>query len=324
MIAYERIMLTRRVHYIPYWIAVGAVLFAIEQVLIRALGESGFFWVRLLVAYGGLCGIVITLIYMSRSFRAMMSELASVIEPPVADYGLWVEHKTQEIFSFTHWAARLMSALFVVGVTSTILLAVLPFRSSALNAVWIIGWQPFLIVSGHAAYSIIAGLDFLTQIVRYPVKVPFYRPNHPAIQSLSAFYSRAALVVLVFYIGLIAAVWTNPYGFTAPAVAWILVTGFLPLSLFLWSFFQIHGLLRRIKQINLDTVNQQVQVTLTLLQTTPSKENAEALAQIMDIQKKVEQEPEWPFTLEEIFTLIATAVAPISQIVNFLLNKLHP
>jgi len=97
-------------------------------------------------------------------------------------------------------------------------------------------------------------------------------------------------------------------------IAWMIVTAFFPLAMFLFSLLQIHKLLSQIRQYNLELINQQIQTAYNCLATTLSKDTAEQLSQLMDVQNKVGKMPEWPLALEGITTLAVTIVIPIVQI----------
>jgi hypothetical protein len=160
--------------------------------------------------------------------------------------------------------------------------------------------------------------------VRYPLKPAFYKPGRLSTAALSNTFSLTAMFALAFYLLHVLAIMLAGYRLDVWIVTWITVNAFFPLALFLWSFFQVHFLIRRMKIANINAVNQQVQDTFACLQNQPSKEQAALLDQMMEIQKKVEQTDEWPISKEEITTLLVTLLVPFIQIIALIVGIVNP
>jgi hypothetical protein len=69
-----------------------------------------------------------------------------------------------------------------------------------------------------------------------------------------------------------------------------------------------------LKQRNIDVINGQVVEISNQLQGKPTKETAEILMQLMDIQKKIENMREWPVSAQGAFTFLVATLTPIIQI----------
>lgn len=253
-------------------------------------------------------------------------KLEDILVIPSKSHNEWVEKKMREVFSFETFLSKLFPMLFALSVTFSVLLWFLPYQSTLLNILWVAAIQPFLLISGHGAYCIISVLTFLSEIDSYPIKVPFYRRNHPSIESISFFYSYATSVAVIFYLWLLLETPLGPFGFiTQPIIViWLIIIGFFPLSMFVWSFLKVNTFTRRIKQSHIDVINQEVIVALDKLKKKPSKENAETLSQIMDIQHRIERENVVFIKIEQILTFISTLIAPFGQSIISFLKRLFP
>jgi hypothetical protein len=308
------VMLTRKIHYVPYWVLAGAIFFGLEELAIRLFQETAVTWRQVLVASIGIFGVIIGWNSIYRTFLHSMSDLDSIVEIPGGDADSSIRTRAERFFTLKSWGAKVAIAILCIGATATMLLMGLPFRTFGMNALFLIQMQFFLAVCGHGVYFLIALLVFLSQVVDYPLKTSFYRVNHPAILSLYTFYSRSAFVVLLLYSCLLVVIWQSPYGLQSYMLIWPSILAFYPLAMFTWSFLKIHKLMYRIKQSNVDMINRQVKETLELLSEQASRENAEILAQLMDIQKKVEAVRDWPIAFQGIVTFVVGMIAPIAQV----------
>jgi len=304
MTAYDQIMITRRVHPMVYWFTASTLYFVLEESIFRAFGEHGFFWTRFIITYVVLAGVPTFTVMMSRSFKGVIQDLQSLIELPEENVDRWILDKLRVIFSFDTPLAKCIVILTLVFANLIAFIVGFPFSSNTFNILNFVILQPLLIIAGQSAYIVIASLRLLYQIVRYPLKSSFYKPGRLSTASLSNTFSLTAMVALAFYLLHALAIWFTPFRLNVWIITWGIVTAFFPLALFLWSFFQVHLLIRRIKIANIDAVNQQVQVTFSRLQSQPTKEQAELLNQMMEIQNKVEQTGEWPISKEEITTYL--------------------
>jgi hypothetical protein len=89
--------------------------------------------------------------------------------------------------------------------------------------------------------------------------------------------------------------------------------------MFVWSFFQIHVLLRQMKLRHIQQISHEVQGALEAFKKLPSKENAETLNQLMEIQTKIQRLTEWPISVQGVATFLVTFLSPIVQ---FLVSRI--
>ena len=323
MFPYDRLIYYKRIHYLFYWLIFGAIYFLIWEAITRVLGENGYTLFRVTIAFGGISGLIIFTTAMRNAFQSLLDKLENVIAP-AKDYEKWSTQTVSDIFSFKLPSAKLFPLIFAIGVTSTVLIAFPPYHSNWANIIWIIALQPFFIVGGFGAHGILHLLYFLTRLSAYPIKVPLFRQNHPGVVALSLFYSYLTLVVVICYVWLITATWQSPYSRLTQSNIWLIIIGFFPLATFIWSYFRILAFARNILQTHLDIINDQVQSALKQVKKKPSKENAEALMKIMEVQIYLEKHNQLPIKIEQVLTLSTTLLAPFTQLAIDVIQKNLP
>jgi hypothetical protein len=87
--------------------------------------------------------------------------------------------------------------------------------------------------------------------------------QHPVVHKLHNYYLTQTFFLVFYYVFLVIAIWQGPYGFNKPMLVWLACVAFYPFAVFPWSFFQIHILMRNIKQSHLEIINSKVQGELT-------------------------------------------------------------
>lgn len=330
MIDFERIIQIffpkKKINYAVFWLILGTVLLLIQELVIFLARESeNQLWSRAIVIYVLFSGIV-TAIWLSRAPRNTLTSFSTFLIMPGEDKEKWIETNIAHMFSF-RTIDKVAFIIIFIGVGVIIFVKDLtPFFSCSASLVWYLEWSVALAFTGYASHGILFGIHLLGRIVGdYRLSIPFYRINHPAIQSLTNFYLvKFSLVQLIFYIFILIAVGTSPYGFSYQTIVWSAGLAFFPLATFVWSFGQIHKLLQRVKQDYIDQINNQVQKSLTLVNKVFSKENVGALSDLLDLQKKVERIHEWPFAVEGVLTFLITLLLPIAQIVAIAFQIIQP
>jgi len=312
MTIYEKLMFTKRLHYIPFWFMIGAILFLQQEIIARVFGETQLFILRILISfYVSVAAIFI--ISLKNLFTRVAVELKTVIKFPLP-HEIWRQQKVDKLGTFSTLTVRWFLLIIILSFTATVLWLGVPYHSTIPNVVFILSLQPFLITGAHKVYGVWELLKTLKEIVNCPLKTPFYLSRHPAVMLLANFYSRASVYALIIVFLLALCVWFNPYGLTPALIGWWLFTSTLPVMLFIWSFIQLHTLMQRIKQENVKIINNQIQDSLQALQDKPTKDGAERLAIFMSIQNMAEKMSEWPFSYQGITTFLATFLFPI---INF-------
>lgn len=320
---YEQVILLKRIPYWIYWSAIGILGFTMWEIVIRAFGDKHFLWTQLLFG-GGIALLPMTYVWMSHNFQNIMRILSPLLWSDNAEFEGWLEVRATRVFTLNSWQARLVTGFIVISALITVILSRLPFNSSVLNFLALIGFTPLLVVCGQGAYILTHLLVTLREIVRRPPKVPFFMLSHSAISGLQNYYSATAVVVTLAYICLVIAVWQGPYGLSLEMQIWLTVLAFYPLSMFFWSFFQVHILMRNIKQSHIEIINQEVQLTLEKVLSRNENEDVERLDKVMDIQNRIQTTKEWPVDLQGTLTFLIALTTAIVQVMISIVGILKP
>lgn len=313
MTIYEKLIFIKRIHYVVYWVLVGLLFFILQEIFTRISGDTNFLIMRALFGFY-LSLIAIIIINLKLFFPTVIQGCDEIINFPSENTSDWVNDKIIEMGTFSTVAVRFFAILLVSLIITTVLLLGLPYKSTLSNIVFLLTLVPFSIVSAHAVFGVAKLLGLLPGLVRYPITPPFYLSKHPAIGLLSSFYSRTTISAIGVVLALFLIVWQTPYGFDPLLIGWLIFVSFLPLALFLWTFYQIHILMRRIKHVSIKLINNRVQEQLNLVLENSDKNSADELEKLMKIQDMVEKMREWPFALDGTIALMASIIFPAANI----------
>jgi len=311
----DRYFWKQRIHYVFFWIFLGILYFLVFLLLMLIYSETALLWTFLIITLMGLTLVPIIATHASFLFKELLKKLESILIIPIDNKNLWFIEKTREIFSFDTFFSKLFSIFICILLSIFLLTLNLPIQNRQLKYLFIILLQPIFISGSRAGFIAIALLRFLTNAVKYPTKSPFYKPKDLVILPLTDFYSRVAIIALALYLLSLLAIILSSFIYSTQMIVWIIFSGFFPLALFIFSFFQIRNLVKRIKNFHVERINEQIQSIYDNLNREPSKENAETLNQFMEIQNKVEKIQEWPLSFNGLVTLIVTFLIPVAQLV---------
>ncbi len=147
------------------------------------------------------------------------------------------------------------------------------------------------------------------------MSLPFFMLPHTSILRLQSLFSSAALMVSAFYAALVIAEWQGPYGLVPLTLIWLVGLAFYPVTLFLWSFFELHYLLREIKLRQIKAINAEVVAALNKVLREHKNEDADYLDKAMGIQGRIRDMHEWPIEGEVIAAFLLTLVPAVTQII---------
>ncbi len=315
MTIYERTMVTKKFHYIPYWLTVGVLLFAQQELIAKIFKETELLPIRILVSFY-VSVSAIFMINLKNIFVHVIEQIGELFEFP-GSQDSWLENKINEFGSPEKFsiATRVYFVVFHLGFTITVLSLGIPYKSWVSDIDFLITLQFFLFTSAHMVYGVAILLKILAEIVNFPLKrMPFYFSRHPGILVLARFYSRASLYSLAIVIILALCVWFNPYGLFSALIFWWLFTSVIPIILFIWTFIQSHTLMLRIRDKSLSLISQQIQECLDLVQKGASKDDVERLAKLMGIQDMASEMSIYPVGIEGATTFIVTFFYPVVNI----------
>ncbi len=314
MCVYEKLILIKRLHYIVYYLLVGTLALLIQELLLRAAGESSLPLFRTLLIYWSFTILPIVLIYFSHQFQLTLNKTKSFLIPPnINNYKSWVLQKNDDFFSFKSWPIRISVLILGSSILATILSFQKLYHSVFPNIIVYVLILLGALVGSHGVYFVFATLYFLSQFVKYPINVPFFTIQNEELKYIQGFYFRAALVVLFCYFYLIYMVWSTPFSFSGLILFWLSFAGFCPLVLFLWSYFQIHILMVRIKQSFINICSSKIQIVMKELDNNLSSDNVDKLLKLMETQSNVEKLSEWPININSSITFLVTLVLPLAS-----------
>jgi hypothetical protein len=168
------------------------------------------------------------------------------------------------------------------------------------------------LVGSHGVYFVFAILSFLTQYVKYPINVPFFTIQTEELKLIQGFYFRTAWLVLFCYFYIIIIVRSTSWNFSGLVIFWLSFLGFCPLGLFLWSYFQLHILMVRIKQSFITICSSKIQIVMKELDDNLTTDILDKVTKLMETQSMVEKLPEWPVNINSSITFIGTLVLPLA------------
>jgi len=324
---YERIIPFKSIPYWLFWMLVGVLAFVSSEIIIRAYNEKRllpFLLLRSIISVAW-AGFPITLTWLSHRFYDTIRFASDVFWSDAAEFEEWLERRHRRIFTFQSGASKLIALLIGISVTVTYSIGGLPLENPLPKFFFVITGTLLSIMGGHTAYIIIDLLATLVELVRRDVQIPFFRLPHPAITGLQNYYSVAALIMTAGYSSLVIAGWQSPYGLSNPAViTWLSILAFFPLALFILSSFQIHLLMSKVKESQLEMVNEQVQSLFRKVSSKTGAKTYDQLEKAMAIQTKIQNLPEWPLSFASIFGFLITAATAIIQVVIPLLSTIRP
>ncbi len=289
---YESIVFPKKIPYWLFWPLVALIWFILGETLSRGIGNSLFFWDRLIFTIG-VATVPTVHIWLFYSFEKIMNELFGSIWERNRKFDIWLENSKRRIFTLHSGPAKIITGFIVVIGIATVFFLGMPFADPVFNTLGLLTLILFLCICGQALYIAIALLLHLREIVNIPTKVPFYLMPTNSISKLQNYYLVLGFSILAFYFGLVLAIWQGPYGLHPMLVIWLFGLIFYPLGILINSTFQIHNLMRNIKTAQIKTINDEIQRALRNLRGRSSARAAALLEKLMSIQEKVQQMKEW-------------------------------
>ena len=291
---YEAIIPFKRVPYWVFWPVVGLVGYALSEIAVNLLAEGGLLATRLIVCLVFFGFWPTAFIWLFYAFRGTMLKCSAVLWTDDPNFENWLTDRQGRIFTLRRWPVRLFILVALVLGLSTLVGLGLPFRSSLLNGLLLIGVALAAIVGFQGTYMVLDLMATLGQLVKRPARLPFFYLPHPAITQLQKYYTMHAGFVVVAYILGVIAVWLSPYSLQPLILAWLSILAISPLLMLFWSFFLVRGLINRLKQAQIEAINRQIQTEYQKIVQTDDPTAPSHLKDLMEIQTKIIALPEWP------------------------------
>jgi len=312
---YERIILFKNIPYWMYWLAIGTLGTLLGQIILRASHEKTLFWTALMIGVGGVGIYPTVLVWMAKHFYPTYMELSTIFWNDRKECENWVNNEFRKTFTLETHQVKLIIVFIVTLALVTISLIGLPFQSKIVNILATSGYILFAVICGQGAHVALNLLGVLSKVTKLKPNSPFYLSKPLPIISLLNYYSYNALFTTAGYIILTIAVWQGPYGFSFELQIWLAILAFFPLSMFFWSYYQIHIMLLKIKQEHLKVINQEVHRNLEKVLIGDTLESVERLDKVMGIQKKIQETSDWPVDFQGTATFVITLATAIIQII---------
>lgn len=301
-----------------YWAIVGATAFIIGELAVRLDGTSYLLRTRIAGALG--------IIFLPLGYLAFFDKLVPVLRAlkPVLwheEFDSWLVDRLCFIFTVRSWQSKVATGSVALAGILTVLQLGAPLHSRGLNVLVGSCFFFLLVVCGQGAHICLALLWLLHDVGKRTPDVPFCFIPHPAILDLQRYYNFVGMMLSIGYALLIFGIWQGPYGVVRLLQGWLAVLAFLPLSLFIWSFIQVHVLLRKIKYAHLASANVEVERAWQQVQTTRRLEDTELLLKNLDVQSRVQAAHEWPINFSGGVTLLIALLTAATQLIISLINR---
>ena len=321
--------LTRRYSGPPYWLFlpwIGVLVYAFGEGLVALFHDSDYQITQLIFALA--LGIVPAwLLFLQHKFdQALVGrdrKALRPIRPPIAQrddlsdeaIGIWLRMRRESIFFLKGSNAWCFVFLIeVAGIASYLYLGP-PYRSPIINTLSVVGLAFLLAICAWAAFTMWQLLRLLWVIGGCDFKPPLLRLPHPATDTLFSYYSSLALAAVVGYALFAIALMQGPYPHGLITLGWLSALSLYPIVAAAGSVIQIHSLLRRAKQHQLDEVNKFVTAVAGASRAGFPSTDLDALNKAMSAQETVQALPEWPLSARSVLTLAAALVALLTQMI---------
>jgi hypothetical protein len=173
------------------------------------------------------------------------------------------------------------------------------------------------VIGVQAQHIIEKLLGFLTRTETYPIHLQFSQIDHPLLLKLFRFYSQLAVLILFTIFLLAALFWGSSFKFSPDALLAISLVTFYPTALLIWSAYKIHLMMKRAKSKHLEIILARLQAKLKQVEADSSRENIESLQMLLDVQKSIKNQIDWPIDPESVTTLLFTSLIPT---INFVIT----
>lgn len=310
---YERIAPTKRIPYWVFWSLLGVLVFLVTEALAQIYGVDLYRVARISAS------ILIALmpsafIWFSRAFQETMQDVSRLMWSDKDPVESWMKERLEKAFTLSTWLSRVTVALVVIFATVTFMQTGPLYTPVPLNAAAYIEMTLMFAIGAQSLYLMVYMSAVLREIVRFPLRIPFFMVPHPAVTSLQRLYWAAVFRVSIAYVILAIGAWGGPLGLGAESLIWLTFLGLFPISMFFWSVAQIHSINQKAKESHLKFTNNEVQRAVESVRENEDLNPIDTLDGIMSIQIKVQSMRVWPLEWQGALTFLVTLLLAIIQI----------
>lgn len=321
MTLFEVVAQRFKVRPLLFWFVVAALYALLFETVAVLYNEVGYTSSRVTTSLLAVLVVPLATMYGVRQLALGLQPLQPIVDLTQGNYADWIEQQLTGLYvrrivpltGVTGGVALFAAAVFLVAGETILTTFTLPA---------VIASVPAFLFAGYAAYAILASLWLLGRVIRLPLKPAFSLPGRLYTTRLSNAFLFLSVMASGVYLVHAASVLITPLRTNSWALAWLLVTAFFPLLLFLWSFYAIHVLLQRIKHHSIVELNEQIQTVMRQIQQKATNEDVEMLHTLIEVQGTLEKAQEWSVSNEEVTTLLITLLIPIIQVVGLVIEML--
>ncbi len=317
MIPYRRLIPFKSIPYWTFWMGVSVLSYLLSELAVLLFEETyyGITRITLSVLLGGLPILYIYLFdELSRTLEKYKTILVDKDE---------IEEKFEEIKNNIFQFTPISISIILVGailVLITIINLGMPLENIWANVIILFEVMLLIIPAFHGFSIFIKLIPFFGNIQKLNIEIPFFHLPNKYINRIENYWWLMTFLITAFYFIFALFVTNSPYWFRIELFLWLSLIGIIPLSLFIWSLFQIHLIIKEVKYNHLGIINSLIQDSLKCAQKDQNKDNIEKLDKLIEVQKKVSDIREWNLSIESFLTFSVALLTLISQVILLLNN----
>lgn len=307
---------------IVFWGGISILAFGIATFLIQQFSEN-----MSLETVAAFCSLF-TLIPMShiQDYQRFYQLIEKLIDLFKLDSKIQVNiyFKLNRIFSLKNPVMWMVSLTANMACTAILLYLGLPFKSTLLNVLAMIGFEVIVFFGGQSVYTTLADLNLLREFASISPRTGFLTTFPLRLQEFSTiYYLNSSFHILLIYVTLLLMVFRGPYPVSFILMALLVTVALLPTTYILYFVYQIHMIMISIKQKNLETLDRKIgDYWKTHFEKADlSNEETECLGKLLELRMKIQHMSEWPWDIPgSIGFFISTSIS-ITQTIFAILKS---
>lgn len=316
---YYRLTFILKKKHLLYWSLI-SILFLFSYICIVALARAKHFWLSELYFTFLCCGIPTFELYYIKYYAKLTKNLVPMFRTKDFDFISWAHKNALIIFSIKKIPMWITSLSINLLGTFSIVKSGLPFESTIANISLLVGMEIVFFFCGQAAYYLATTMLYTYKLARLQLNISFGDNYQYIISKLSKYLYFHSIFVLISYIGLFFAVRFSPFINSVFMTPWLIILALTPIVFFMWSIYQIHTLMKRIKYVHCNVISKEVKRLFLEYQRNSTTENIDRFYKGWEILKDVHQIQEWPISLQTFVTFVLTVIVATAQIIVAISN----
>lgn len=153
------------------------------------------------------------------------------------------------------------------------------------------------------------------QILRLKLKTRLPNLAGVGIQAIGQVFFRVATVAAVSFVILGITVFVSPLSSNLAVMVWLCFGAVCIVGLFLTPLAGIHQVMAREKRAQLITLSGHIERALSVSMENPTPNNLQALKEILELQRHIQDMNDWPFNTKMVWRLISVLLIPLLLVV---------